>query len=107
MMIARHAYANQSDTRANGYELFRGQQQCSGSGGAPCSPRPEDNFFWAVQSSQIWRLRLPGELAQGFHVAKVTFTNRFGRTFVQHFVFEVVKQRAFPFWNEQNFTQLP
>lgn len=108
MMIARHAYANRFDARANGFELFRGEQQCSGDGGAPCSPRPGDSFdFWTDQSMHVWHVRLPGDLAQGFHVAKVTFTDHFGRTFDEHFVFEVVEQRGFPFWNEENFSQLP
>ena len=56
-----------------------------------CSPRPGDSFFWTDQSSHIWQVRLPGGLAEGFHVAKVTFTDRFGRTFDESFVFEVVE----------------
>jgi hypothetical protein len=105
MMIARHAYSNEAEPRANGFELFRGEQQCAA--GAPCSPRPADSFFWANRSMHVWRAPLPPDLAQGFHVADVTFTDHFGRTYDEKFIFEVVVERGFPFWNENNFTQLP
>ncbi|MCG8548185.1 MAG: calcineurin-like phosphoesterase family protein [Alphaproteobacteria bacterium] len=107
MMVARHAYATQGDPRANGFELSRGSQQCAGEGGAPCTPRPLDDFFWADQSSHIWHAGLPNDLAEGIHVAKVTFTDHFGRVFVEHFPFEVVRERDFPFWDAELFTELP
>ena len=107
MMVARHAYVTQGDPRANGFELSRGAQQCTGDGGAPCTPRPLDDFYWADQSSHIWHAGLPNDLAEGIHVAKVTFTDHFGQTFVEHFPFEVVKVRDFPFWDADLFAELP
>ncbi len=107
MMVARYAYVNESEPQANGFELFRGTQQCF-NGGGPCTPRPSDDFFWTDQSSHIWQISLPDDLAEGIHVAKVTFTDHFDRTFSEDFAFEVVEERASPtFWNEQNFEQLP
>ena len=40
-------------------------------------------------------------------MAKVTFTDHFGRTFDENFIFEVVEERGSPYWNEENFTETP
>lgn len=107
MMIARHGYVTSGDPRANGFELFKGSQRCAGAGAAPCTPRPDSSFFWADQSQHIWQRELPDDLAVGAHVAKVTVTDHFGRTFEESFTFEVVEERDSKFWNRDNFEQRP
>ena len=107
MMVARHAFVSRNDPRADGFELGRGSQQCSGEGGAPCTPRPLDDFYWADQSSHIWQTRMPKGLAEGIHLAKVSVTDHFGRIFVEHFPFEVVRKRDFPYWDADLFREKP
>ena len=105
MMIARHAYVTSGDARANGFELFSGSQRCPPN--APCTPRPDSSFFWTDQSQHIWQIKLPADLTEGAHIAKVTVEDHFGRIFEESFAFEVVAERGFKYWNFDNFSVRP
>lgn len=108
MQIARHAFASDSgQPRANGFELFRGDQRCAGEGGAPCTPRPDGNFFWTDQSYHIWQVALPHDLEAGIHVAKVTTRDIHGNRYEETVAFEVREERPPKFFQSELFEMTP
>jgi hypothetical protein len=88
LQVARHAFISASgNPRAQGFERFRGSVQ----GNSPSMPRPGSDL--AVQSNHIWQAPLPGNLAIGSHVAKVTTIDINDQEFTEHVAFEVVEFR--------------
>jgi hypothetical protein len=98
MQIARHALVSGSgNPRVQSFELFRGENRCPAPDleGDPrrCTPRPDDPFFWTVQSNHIWQVKLPDDLAVGMHMAKVGTRDVHGKRYEDILTFEVVEQR--------------
>lgn len=106
LQVARHAFISASgNPRAQGFERFRGSVQ----GNSPSTPRPGSEL--TVQSNHIWQAPLPGNLAIGSHVAKVTTIDINGQEATEHVVFEVVESRLDQeldaFFNREFFEVLP
>ncbi len=100
LMVARHSFASTSgNERAQGWEAYRGDK--FGPGPAqPISPN-----LVTDQSSHLWRLPLPEDLAAGSHTATVTATDQHGRTYQDTLVFEVVDERPPPFFRTELFEE--
>ena len=96
MSVARYAFrSTEGAPRAQGFELW--QQARFG----PAAPQPMQAWMFADQSMHLWTWPLPEDLPMGTHVAEVTATDRHGRSFTDHIVFEVRADRPDPYWREE------
>lgn len=98
LQVTRHALESTSgDERAQGWEAYRGTKY------GPGPAQPLEYGQWAQQSSHLWRLPLPEDLAEGVHTATVVATDRHGRTWQDSLMFEVVGERPPMFFRKEQF----
>jgi 3',5'-cyclic AMP phosphodiesterase CpdA len=98
LQVTRHALESTSgNARTQGWEAFRGAKF------GPGPAQPLELGQWAQQSSHLWRLPLPEDLAEGAHTAKVRVTDRQGRTWQETLMFEVTAERPPMFFRKEKF----
>ena len=98
LQVTRHSLESTSgNERAQGWEAFRGTKY------GPGPAQPLEYGQLAQQSSHLWKLPLPDDLAEGTHTATVSVTDRHGRTFQDTLMFEVVAERPPMFFRKEMF----
>lgn len=98
LQVTRHSLESASgNERAQGWEAFRGAKY------GPGPAQPLEYGQLAQQSSHLWRLPLPDDLAEGSHTATVSVTDRHGRSFQDTLLFEVVADRPSMFFRKEKF----
>lgn len=98
MYVFRYAQASESgNPRTQGFELFRGSQF------GTADPQPLSIGRWTENSSHIWTVELPQDLAEGAHNVKVTTKDVYGNTYTSNKTFEVMEQRPEPFFQNEAF----
>ena len=96
MSVARYALrSTEGEPRAQGFELWQNARF------GPAFPQSMQPWMLADQSMHLWTWDLPSDLPFGTHVAEVTATDRHGRSFTDHIVFEVREERPDPLWREE------
>jgi hypothetical protein len=80
------AVSTSGNERAQGFELFRGSRF------GPAAPQPLDGLL-TTRSNHLWRVKLPGDLQEGVHVAKVLTADVNGNTYTETIAFEVMRTR--------------
>ncbi|MGP1394963.1 MAG: calcineurin-like phosphoesterase C-terminal domain-containing protein [Inquilinaceae bacterium] len=99
LTIGRYAYQSASgDPRTQGVEIWQGSQF------GPVPPQGMSASHVADSSTHLWRVAMPADLPVGAHVATVTATDRWGRTFEDRIVFEVRDVRPPPRWQGELWT---
>lgn len=94
LSVARRALeSRRGEPRAQGFELFRGNHYW------PAAPQPQGAV--ADRSMHLWRVRLPADLAEGVHVARVTSVDRNGLEHRGSIAFEVRPDRPPRFFRRQ------
>ncbi|NNU15942.1 metallophosphoesterase [Parvularcula sp. ZS-1/3] len=82
LSVARYALESRSGIERNqGWEAYKGNRF------GPSTPQPQGSV--ADRNSHLWRARLPDDLPQGVHVARVRATDRHGRVTEDTTVLEV------------------
>jgi C terminal of Calcineurin-like phosphoesterase/N terminal of Calcineurin-like phosphoesterase/Calcineurin-like phosphoesterase len=80
------AVSTSGNERAQGFELFRGSKF------GPAAPQPLDTLL-TPHSNHLWRVKLPSDLPEGAHVAKVVTVDVNGNTYTETLAFEVMRVR--------------
>jgi hypothetical protein len=100
LQLYAYRFAAVSDSgadRAQGFELFRGRRY------GPDFPRPLNEWLLARQSMHLWTAKLPEGLENGVHVARVTAVDRYGRSWTETLIFEVMDERPPAFFKSELF----
>lgn len=98
MYVFRYAQASESgNPRTQGFELFRGTQY------GTADPQPLSVGRWTENSSHIWTVELPMDLAEGVHNVTVTTKDVYGNTYTSNKTFEVMEERPEPFFRKEVF----
>ncbi len=96
MQVGRYSLESTSgNERAQGWEAYRGEKF----GPGPSKGIEQD--LWADQSSHLWRMPLPADLAVGAHTATVRAVDPSGREFVETLGFEVIEERPQLFYRSE------
>ena len=81
------AVSTSGNERAQGFELFRGSKF------GPADPQPLEESRLTTRSNHLWRVKLPSDLQEGAHVAKVVTVDVNGNTYTETLAFEVMRTR--------------
>jgi len=97
LTVARFAIQSRSGNERNqGYEAYRGTTFFG-------VPQPQTAV--SDRNMHLWKARMPEDLPGGTHVITVTSTDRNGRQFVDHVIFEVMEERPFPHHRQELWIQ--
>lgn len=100
MQLYSYRFAARSESgqeRSQGFELWTGAHF------GPENPRPLDEWLLTDQSMHLWTAKLPADLQNGVHVAKVKATDRHGESREDTITFEVRNVRPFPYYEREWF----
>jgi hypothetical protein len=95
------ARSTSGNDRAQGFEMFRGDKF------GPGDPRPLEEWLWTDQSMHLWRARIPLDLENGVHLAKVSTVDVFRYHYKETMIFEVDDERPSGFANREVFEPSP
>ena len=95
--VLRYAIRSESgDPRAQGFELYRGSR-------FEGNPQPQEESMLTDESNHVWRVGLPGGLAQGAHEARVRTVDVHGNEYSEVIAFEVLDRRPNPYFRTELF----
>jgi hypothetical protein len=98
LYVFRYAQASESgNPRTQGFELFRGSHF------GTADPQPLPAGRWTENSSHVWTVELPVDLADGAHNVTVTTKDVYGNIYTSNKPFEVLAERPEPFFRKELF----